>query len=129
MSPTAARRTGPCFASFDTSFDTTTKPSRHGGSMARSTVTDDPRPFYRRALHMLNGSGIPYLIGGAFGLTEYTGIVRRTKDLDAFVRPTDWRPVVDLFASAGLETEVTDPMWLVKARGPDGAFLDFIFRS
>src|SRR6185503_15227254 len=45
--------------------------------------------FYRRALDALARSGAPFLIGGAYALEHHTGIVRRTKDLDLFVRPQE----------------------------------------
>ena len=35
---------------------------------------------------MLNESGVPFLVGGAYALAKHAGIERHTKDLDIFVR-------------------------------------------
>jgi nucleotidyltransferase DUF2204 len=84
--------------------------------------------FYRRALQVLTDSGIPFLIGGAFGLHAYTGISRDTKDIDVFVHPDDFDRVQDLFASVGFETEVRFPHWLGKAFSGEHV-VDVIFSS
>lgn len=86
------------------------------------------RDFYQRSLRRIKGSGIPFLVGGAYALARYTGIERHTKDLDLFVRPEDVGRVLDLFAGAGHSTDLTYPHWLGKVYEGD-AFLDVIFRS
>jgi hypothetical protein len=91
-------------------------------------LTPEALAFYRRALHLLEDSGIPFLVGGAYALQHYTGIVRHTKDFDVFVRPTDCRRVLDTFAAAGYRTELTFPHWLGKVYGGDD-FVDVIFSS
>jgi hypothetical protein len=84
--------------------------------------------FYRDALAVLRRSGVPFLIGGAYALAAYTGIVRHTKDLDVFVRPPDAPRVLEAMAQAGYRTEVTFPHWLSKAfHGYD--FVDVIHSS
>src|SRR5215831_2986459 len=90
----------------------------------------DPRirEFYQRSLRLMAGSDIPFLLGGAYALAHYTGIVRHTKDLDLFVRPADARRALEVFARAGYRTELTFPHWLAKAfHGND--FIDVIFNS
>src|SRR5207245_494609 len=44
----------------------------------------DPRSraFYRRVMETLDRSDVPFLVGGAFALAQYTGIIRVTKDFD-----------------------------------------------
>ena len=42
--------------------------------------------FYLQAMKILDRSGVPYLVGGAYALACYTGIVRHTKDFDTFMR-------------------------------------------
>ena len=91
-------------------------------------LTPETLAFYRRALHLLEGSGIRFLVGGAYALQRYTGIVRHTKDFDVFVRPADCRRVLDTFAAAGYRTELTFPHWLGKVYGGDD-FIDVIFSS
>jgi len=82
--------------------------------------------FYQRTVQVLNGAGIPYLIGGGFALGFHVGMDRKTKDLDVFVRPQHAQDVLDELGKAGYETEMTDPTWLGKAFcGSD--FVDVIF--
>jgi hypothetical protein len=88
----------------------------------------DSTPFYRQVLETLNASGVPYLVGGAFALTCYTQVERQTKDLDLFIRRTDYPRVQHALRQAGHETELAHPHWLAKVHG--GAFfLDLIFGS
>jgi hypothetical protein len=84
--------------------------------------------FYRGVLERMREEGVPFLVGGAYALRHYTGVVRDTKDLDIFVHPADIDRTLALHADAGFETEVTSPVWLGKARcGED--FVDIIFSS
>lgn len=84
--------------------------------------------FYREALDCLERSGVSFLLGGAYALAHYTGIVRRTKDLDVFIRPADCGRALRAFEEEGYRTEVTDSDWLAKAyREP--YFVDIIFSS
>lgn len=84
--------------------------------------------FYEEALNRLTEARVPFLVGGAYALEQYTGIARDTKDLDIFVRPEDCKRVLDLFAAAGHETELTFPHWLAKAKCGDD-LLDIVFSS
>jgi hypothetical protein len=90
----------------------------------------DPQAFrfYRKALEVLRGSQVPFLVGGAYAFGYYTGIVRHTKDLDVFVRPADARPVLAAFARAGYRTEITFEHWLGKVFY-EHDFIDVIFCS
>src|SRR5437899_3273145 len=81
--------------------------------------------FYREAVHILEGAGVPFLIGGAYAFRYHTGIIRDTKDLDVFVRRDDWQRALEAFASAGCRTEATYPHWLGKAFRGD-SFVDVI---
>ena len=86
------------------------------------------RRFYRRAIHLLDAAGVPFLVGGAYALAHYTGIVRHTKDFDVFIRPDDCPRAIDAFAQAGFRTEMTFAHWLGKVfHGED--FIDLIFSS
>lgn len=93
-----------------------------------------PRPqqetcaFYVDALERLTQARVPFLVGGAYAVEQYTGIARDTKDLDVFVRPEDCRRVLDLFREAGYETELTFAHWLGKAKSGED-LLDIIFSS
>src|SRR5437016_1307626 len=64
--------------------------------------------FYQRAMQALAKAGVPFLVGGAYALNHYTGIVRHTKDFDFFVRPEDAERTLEaLAAEQGLRTEMT----------------------
>lgn len=89
---------------------------------------DTAQDVYRTGIIALQSSGIPFLIGGAFALEVYTGLTRRTKDLDVFVRPQDVERVLDALSNAGYQTEIRFPHWLGKAF-KDEHFVDIIFGS
>ena len=84
--------------------------------------------FYRHVLERMNAEGVRFLVGGAYALEHYTGISRRTKDIDLFVHPDEVHDALRLLEGAGYETEVTSPIWLGKARCGDD-FVDVIFSS
>jgi hypothetical protein len=86
------------------------------------------RDFYRQAIQLLTGSPIPFLVGGAYAIANYTGIERHTKDFDIFLRPTDVELALRVFSDAGFQTEQTHPHWLAKVVWND-AFVDLIYRS
>src|SRR5205085_11836361 len=65
--------------------------------------------FYRHALQTLLDAGLPFLVGGAYALETHTGIVRRTKDFDIFVRPVDAERTLRLLSEAGYHTEMPFP--------------------
>jgi putative nucleotidyltransferase-like protein len=90
----------------------------------------DPRifSFYCTALKALQASQVPFLVGGAYALASYTGIVRHTKDIDIFTRPKDCVHVLKVLSEIGCRTEITDPRWLAKAFSGE-EFIDVIFSS
>jgi hypothetical protein len=98
-----------------------------------STLVEDAlepitREFYTNSLKILNQSGIPYLVGGAFALNHYTGVNRHTHDMDLFVRKEHCQPVLDALAANGYKTEITFSHWLAKAYNND-VYIDVIFSS
>ncbi|WP_239492029.1 nucleotidyltransferase [Luteitalea sp. TBR-22] len=80
------------------------------------------------ALRVLHERGIQFLVGGTFAFTQYTGVVRATKDLDLFVAPDDLARTLRSLTDAGFATHVPFPHWLAKARREDLA-MDLIFSS
>jgi hypothetical protein len=100
---------------------------------ARALAGEEPaeaaRHFYRRVLGALGDAGIPYLIGGGFAFSQYTGIQRYTKDLDIFVRPTDAEWTLATIGEAGFRAEMVAPHWLGKAYAQDQSFIDIVFSS
>jgi hypothetical protein len=90
--------------------------------------TVDAHAFYRLVLERLDAARVPFLVGGAYALEHYTGIERRTKDLDVFVRPAVRDAALRDLVAGGCVTEVTSPVWIAKARcGED--VVDIIFSS
>jgi hypothetical protein len=97
-------------------------------STAEEELSPETRSFYRGALGVIQDAQIPFLVGGAYSLAHYAGIVRHTKDLDVFVRPADCARTLGALEAAGFRSELTFPHWLGKAyRGEH--FIDVIFRS
>ena len=50
-------------------------------------IPEAERQVYQRVLRKLNEDGVKYVVSGLYALYEYTGIYRKTKDLDLFVEP------------------------------------------
>ncbi|NEX63276.1 nucleotidyltransferase domain-containing protein [Noviherbaspirillum galbum] len=92
------------------------------------TAERDPAVFYRHVLHILNGSRIPYLVGGAWAFNQHTTINRSTKDLDLFIRRRDFDAIADLMRESGYDAELTFPHWLGKIHC-GGIYIDLIFSS
>jgi hypothetical protein len=81
--------------------------------------------LFRDVLEVLESKLVPYAVSGAFALRHHTGICRFTKDLDLFVTSANAEAALDCLRQAGMECELTDPVWLAKAKR-DGFFVDII---
>lgn len=99
-----------------------------GGATQDAVLEPATRDFYRATMSVLTEAGLPFLVGGAYALTHYTGIERHTKDLDLFVLPQDVERALETLAGAGYEVELTFPHWLGKAWREDD-FIDLVFSS
>ena len=97
-----------------------------------SDATPDPpdpaRTFYRRILDVVHAAGVPFLVAGTHAFTDHTGIRRRTKDFDLFVREEDLDRLLAVLAADGCRVERTSPHWLSKAFCGDD-FVDVIHNS
>jgi hypothetical protein len=82
--------------------------------------------FYGQSLRLLNESGIPFLLSGTYALSCFTGIVRPTKDLDVFCKPSDAPKILSFFQRNGHEIEVEDERWIGKV-WQNGNFFDVIY--
>ena len=91
-------------------------------------IDETAQQVYRECLEVLQWSGLPFLVGGAFALQSYTGLMRRTKDLDVFVRPEHVEPLLSMLSNAGYRTEMRFTHWLGKAFKDDEC-IDMIFGS
>ncbi|MEX2270954.1 MAG: hypothetical protein WD690_05760 [Vicinamibacterales bacterium] len=90
---------------------------------------EETRQFYRQAIDILDGAGIPFLVGGAYAFSEYTGIERHTKDFDLFLKRDVVEQAMESFRSHGFEPEMRFDHWLAKVHGPGELFIDLIFSS
>jgi hypothetical protein len=81
--------------------------------------------LFRDVLEALESKQVPYAVSGAFALRHHTGICRFTKDLDLFVTSANADSALDCLRQAGMECELTDPVWLAKAKR-EGFFVDII---
>jgi hypothetical protein len=85
----------------------------------------EQRRLFVEVLTLMNESGIPYVVSGAFALQQHTGIWRNTKDLDLFMAPGDVPRALEQLNKEGFETEICDPVWLCKAHRGE-FFVDLI---
>ncbi len=103
------------------------KLSLQGQAVARPVPIEPWRAAtYARWLRILNETGDPYAVGGAFAVYAYTGAWRDSKDLDVFLPPHGLKPALDALRAAGFRTEVRDRLWLAKVHRPP-AFMDLLF--
>jgi hypothetical protein len=94
--------------------------------ITEDTIDPNAYTFYHQGLTTLHESQVPFLVGGAYALERYTGIVRYTKDFDIFVHPRDHERALQALTAAGYQTDLTFPHWLGKAFSGDH-FIDVIF--
>jgi hypothetical protein len=99
-----------------------------GAKGPEDQIPPETAEFYLDVLHELQANGVPFLVGGGFAFSHYTGIIRYTKDMDLFVRPDDAEWVVGTLQAAGHRAEMIAQHWLAKVYG-DGSFIDIIFSS
>jgi hypothetical protein len=78
-------------------------------------IPEAERQVYRRALDSLNRAGVPYVISGLYALYEYTGIYRKTKDLDLFVEPRHLVEAMRVLRSDGFSAHLEQSHWIAKA--------------
>ncbi|HXR98140.1 MAG TPA: nucleotidyltransferase [Terriglobales bacterium] len=90
-------------------------PSPHKGQAAGHGLAAEQRQLFQRVLRALTRGGVTYSVAGAFAMRHHTGIWRFTKDLDLFLPADRIEVALTLCRTAGLITEVTDPVWLAKA--------------
>src|SRR5438094_5874042 len=96
--------------------------------MPPAPLHPETRAFYVRAIQGLRDGSVPFLVGGAYAFERYTGIARKTKDIDIFVLARDCRRVLAVLGNAGYGVELTDASWLAKAFH-HRHLLDIVFNS
>jgi hypothetical protein len=94
-----------------------------------SSVFDPPPEavsFYVDSLAMLKEHNFAYLLSGTYALACYTGIVRPTKDLDIFCKPSDAPKILSFFQSNGYQISIEDERWIGKVWKGEN-FFDVIY--
>ncbi len=89
---------------------------------------DSSSDFYVAAVEILQQANIPFLVGGAYALRHYTGVVRDTKDFDVFLQRKDLERALEEFHKAGYRADFAYSHWLAKVHYGE-AFIDLIFRA
>src|SRR3954467_3433230 len=75
--------------------------------------------FYAEALKELVDLKLPFLLAGTYAVSAYTGISRKTKDLDIFCKAGDFTRILAHFQARGNAVEIEDERWLGKVfKGP-----------
>jgi hypothetical protein len=78
-------------------------------------IPEEERQVYQRGLRALNEAGVKYVISGLYALYEYTGIYRKTKDLDVFVEPENVVQAARVLKAAGFKVYLEQSHWIAKA--------------
>jgi hypothetical protein len=89
-------------------------------------IPEEERVIYQEALRVLNGTGLPYVVSGLYAIYEYTGIYRKTKDLDLFLEPQHVVAAASALNDAGFQVRLENSHWLAKAL-KDHKQVDLIF--
>ena len=82
-------------------------------------IPEGERQVYQRALRALNEAGIRYVVSGLYALYEYTGIYRKTKDLDVFVEPDVVVDAARVLKNVGFNVYLEQAHWIAKAMNGD----------
>jgi len=84
--------------------------------------------FYAEVLKILKESKFTFMVAGGFAVNAFTGLRRRTKDIDIFVKAGDYPKILNKFTSLGYKTQVSDERWIAKIfKGK--FYVDVIFGS
>lgn len=86
----------------------------------------EAQEFYLDVIRILNENDLNFMLGGGFAMFNYTGIVRDSKDLDIFCKPSEYPKILKVIAEHGYDTELTDVRWLAKIH-KNGEYIDIIF--
>jgi hypothetical protein len=84
--------------------------------------------FYSRVIELLLERKMPFMIGGTYAFSAYTGIERPTKDIDIKCAFEDYPTILKTFSDAGFKTEISEEQWIAKVYESDHSFFtDVIF--
>lgn len=85
--------------------------------------------FYDKLLTTLIRKKLPFMVGGTFAFSSYTGIDRPTGDIDIMVPHEDFPNVLKGLADAGYKPELAEVelKWLAKVYDDKGYYTDIIY--
>jgi hypothetical protein len=89
-------------------------------------IPEEERVVYQEVITLLNRAGVPFIVSGLYAIYEYTGIYRKTKDLDLFFEPRDILPAARALKDAGFTVRLEQAHWIAKAFR-DGVQTDLIY--
>jgi hypothetical protein len=89
-------------------------------------IPEDERVIYQLALRTLNEQAVPYVVSGLYAMHAYTGVYRKTHDLDLFLEPGWIVAAARALKANGFHVRLEEAHWLAKARRDD-ATVDLIF--
>jgi len=74
--------------------------------------------IYTDILNILLRKKIPFMIGGTYALSAYTGIIRRTKDMDIIATLEDYPKILQVLGKQGYEIKLHEQFkesdWIAK---------------
>lgn len=82
-------------------------------------IPEEERQVYKKVLSNLNRAGVKYVVSGLYALYEYTGIYRKTKDLDLFVEPSVVLQAARVLKENGFKVYLEQSHWIAKAMFED----------
>lgn len=85
--------------------------------------------FYDKLIITMVKKKLPFMVGGTFAFTEYTGIERPTGDIDIKIPHEDYPAVLKALTDAGYKPELAEIelQWLAKVYDQDGYYTDLIW--
>lgn len=84
--------------------------------------------FYGELISLLLKQNLPFMIGGTYAFTAYTGIERPTKDMDIRCAFEHYPAILKAFSDAGYKTQISEERWIAKVHDPSQTFFtDVIF--
>jgi hypothetical protein len=85
--------------------------------------------FYDKLLTTLVDKKIPFMVGGTFAFTEYTGIKRPTGDIDIMIPHEDYPSILKTLTQSGYRPELPDSeiQWIAKVYDKNDNYTDFIW--
>jgi hypothetical protein len=92
------------------------------------TANKKAEEFYSRVIELLLEHKMPFMVGGTYAFSAYTGIERPTKDIDIKCAFEDYPTILKTFSDAGFKTEISEEQWIAKVHELDHEFFtDVIF--